>query len=125
MSLVRNLLRVALLSLPLVFSAPGLAQSKGSSGGSNSPYDTRNTVGVILLSGLVGGVLGLSTLSFYDRPQDHIRNITIGAGIGVIASALFMTAAVASTPPPTAGQWQVYPVVTPDSSYALNFDLTF
>lgn len=124
MKFVPNFLRVALLSLPLIFGQVGYAQSKSSSGG-NNPYDTRNTVGVILISGLVGGVLGLSTLSFYQRPQDHIRNITLGAGLGIIASALFMTAAVATTPPSTVGDWKVYPLVSPTNLYALAFDLKF
>lgn len=98
-----------------------MAQSKSTD---INPYDTRNTVGIILISGLVGGVLGLSTLSFYDRPQDHIRNITLGAGIGVIASALYMTATVAQTPPPTAG-WQLYPRMIDRDAYALSFDARF
>lgn len=51
----------------------------------------REAIGGILMAGLVGGILGLSTLSFYDQPQDNIRNITIGAGIGMIASALYLT----------------------------------
>jgi hypothetical protein len=123
MTLFRSLLRTILIALPLVFSQPLLAQPKGSGGA--TPYDTRNTVGIILLSGLVGGVLGLSTLSFYDRPQDHIRNITMGAGIGVIASALFLTVTVAQTPPPTASNWYLYPALVDSDTYALAFDLTF
>ena len=62
------------------------------------PFDARETVGTILLGGLVGGVLGLSTLSFYKRPQDNIRNITIGAGTGMILSALYLTFNLASNP---------------------------
>lgn len=127
MTRVQKFFLMALFSLSMAFSVPGFAQSASKSGGT-SPYDTRNTVGVILLSGLVGGVLGLSTLSFYDRPQDHIRNITLGAGIGVIASALFMTAAVATTPPPTAStlDWNLYPIFDPqEAAAALSFNLKF
>ncbi len=122
MTSLRNVLRIVFLAIPLVFSQPLLAQSKDSG---SSPYDTRNTVGIILVSGLVGGVLGLSTLSFYERPQDHIRNITLGAGIGVIASALFLTINIAQLPPPTAGQWNLYPVIADEGAYALNFDMKF
>ena len=39
---------------------------------------------VVLGVGAAGGVLGLSTLSFMDEPQDHLKNIWVGASIGVI-----------------------------------------
>lgn len=88
-----------------------------------NPYDTRQTVGTILLTGLAGGVLGLSTLSFYDQPQDHIRNITFGAGLGMIAAAIYLTANVAQTPPPQAGKWNLYPSVDPSGAYGLAMNL--
>jgi hypothetical protein len=43
----------------------------------------RNTA-IVLFSGIGGSLLGLSTLSFYGRPQEHTNNITIGALLGVI-----------------------------------------
>lgn len=121
---LRKLLWVLVLTFPLVFSQQSLAAAAKDSDDVN-PYDTRNTVGLILISGLVGGVLGLSTLSFYERPQDHIRNITLGAGIGVIASAIYLTATVAATPPPAASNWNLYPAVIDSETYALAFDMRF
>ena len=56
--------------------------------------EPREAIGGILMAGLVGGILGLSTLSFYEKPQDNIRNISIGAGIGMIAVAIYMTYSV-------------------------------
>jgi hypothetical protein len=87
---------LAILTLP----ARGFAQ------GTNAmeTIEPRNAVSVILMSGLVGGILGLSTLSFYERPQDNIRNITIGAGVGMISAALFMTYTVSQAPPPVGAQ---------------------
>ena len=35
-------------------------------------------------AGLGGAVLGLSTLSFVDEPGDHLKNIYVGASIGII-----------------------------------------
>jgi hypothetical protein len=64
-------------------------------GNSSAAIDTRGALGTILMSGLVGGIIGLSTLSFYDKPEKHIRNITWGAGIGMISAALFITFDVA------------------------------
>lgn len=91
------------LALACLASLPARAQSSGSKDDA-SPLEVRNSVSVILLSGLVGGVLGLSTLSFYDKPQDNIRNITFGAGAGLIAAVIFLTATAASQPPPLEGK---------------------
>ena len=48
---------------------------------SNGP---RKQLATILFAGLGGAVLGLSTLSFYGRPQDKLENIAIGFAVGVI-----------------------------------------
>ena len=98
----------------LTMSGRSFAQQGG--GSNMSQIEPRNAVSVILMSGLVGGVLGLSTLSFYDRPQDNIRNITIGAGVGMISAALFMTYTVSQTTAPTRGSLQWAPAVGPDSA---------
>lgn len=74
----------------------------------NSPLEVRNAVGTILIAGLVGGILGLSTLSFYDKPQDNIRNIFFGAGAGMIVSTLWMTMSVATTPIEKTTAWAPY-----------------
>ena len=34
--------------------------------------------------GLGGGLMGLSTLSFYDEPFDHFDNVLIGGAVGII-----------------------------------------
>ena len=34
--------------------------------------------------GAAGGVIGLSTLSFVDEPEDHLDNIMVGAALGII-----------------------------------------
>lgn len=41
----------------------------------------RNTA-IILFSSLGGAILGLSTLSFYGEPENHLGNITTGAAVG-------------------------------------------
>jgi len=70
----------------------------------NSPdLEPRQAIGGILMAGLVGGILGLSTLSFYDKPQDNIRNISLGAGVGMIAAALYLTYNVSQVTPSGAG----------------------
>lgn len=45
---------------------------------------------IVLFSGVGGGVLGISTLSFYGEPQEHTSNITIGALAGALAGLGFV-----------------------------------
>ena len=45
----------------------------------------------IVFAGLAGAVLGLSTLSFYGRPQDRLANIPVGFAIGAICGTMFTT----------------------------------
>ena len=46
--------------------------------------DSLQDLTVVVASGVVGAVLGLSTLSFMETPKDHLNNIAIGGAIGVI-----------------------------------------
>ena len=46
--------------------------------------NTRRNVATVIFSGLGGAVLGLSTLSFYGKPQDHTGNIYAGLGLGLL-----------------------------------------
>jgi len=53
---------------------------------------------VIIFAGLGGAVLGLSTLSFYGRPQDKLANIAIGAAVGIIVGTIYVTYKAATQP---------------------------
>jgi hypothetical protein len=53
---------------------------------------------VIFLAGLGGAVFGLSTLSFYGRPQAHLKNIAGGFALGIIVGTIYMTYNTASKP---------------------------
>lgn len=59
---------------------------------------TRKQLATIVFAGLAGAILGLSTLSFYGRPQDHLSNIAIGFALGVIGGASFTTYKAATQP---------------------------
>ena len=98
MSLPKKFLLRASLSLAIVAAPlnPAMAQDSKSSS-NDSPLELGNTLSSILLGGAVGGVVGLSTLSFYDRPQDNIRNIFWGAAVGMIGTALYLTVNVATS----------------------------
>lgn len=45
----------------------------------------------ILLGGLAGAAMGLSTLSFYGRPQAKLTHIPIGAAIGLVTGTIYST----------------------------------
>jgi hypothetical protein len=58
----------------------------------------RKQITTIVFAGLAGAVLGLSTLSFYGRPQEKLSNIAVGFAIGVIGGAMYTTFQAASNP---------------------------
>ena len=71
-----------------------------SADGASRPHltGTRKQVAIIIFSGLAGGILGLSTLSFYGRPQDHLSNIALGFAVGIITGTIYTTYNAATRP---------------------------
>lgn len=51
---------------------------------------TQNDIMLVGAAGAAGAVLGLSTLSFVDKPSQHISNIWTGAALGIIAGVIFV-----------------------------------
>lgn len=83
------LLVVALIVLPLSSAS---AQPAGGGGKTKQTVQSpRKQVTTIIFSGLAGAVLGLSTLSFYGRPQERLSNIAVGGAIGLIIGAGYST----------------------------------
>ena len=78
--------------------SPNLRAAVPEGSPSSATHGPKRQIAVIALSGVAGAILGLSTLSFCGRPQEKLSNIAVGAAIGVIGGALFMTAKVASEP---------------------------
>jgi hypothetical protein len=64
--------------LILFFVSTSFAQTSNMSG-------TRKNIATIMFASLGGAIIGLSTLSFYGEPQDHIGNIWLGLGLGALA----------------------------------------
>lgn len=50
----------------------------------------RRGVATVMFAGLGGAILGLSTLSFYGDPQEHIGNIWTGLAIGVVGGGAYV-----------------------------------
>jgi hypothetical protein len=94
---------VLALALSMVWALPSntaLAQGRNASaeGDRPSPGGPRRQLATIIYSGLGGAVLGLSTLSFYGRPQDKLSNIAVGFAVGVIAGTIAVTYNAATNP---------------------------
>lgn len=73
--------------------APPVGEEKAKSSGG-----PRKQLATILFAGLSGAILGLSTLSFYGRPQDKLSNIAIGFAFGVIIGTSYVTFQAATNP---------------------------
>lgn len=82
--------------LAVSIAIPSLAQQQEEDEKKTS--GTRRQLATIIFAGLGGAVLGLSTLSFYGRPQDKLSNIAIGFAIGVIGGTVYVTYKTATTP---------------------------
>ena len=52
--------------------------------------NTQNDIMIVGAAGAAGAVLGLSTLSFVDKPSKHVSNIWTGAALGIIAGVIFV-----------------------------------
>lgn len=50
----------------------------------------REKFSIIMYSTVGGAILGLSTLSFYGKPSDHVGNIYTGAALGLIGGASYV-----------------------------------
>ena len=94
-----------LVLMVLLVTSQGLAQTTpppatGAPGEqkSNALSGPRKQLATIVFAGLGGAILGLSTLSFYGRPQEKLSNIAIGFAFGIIAGTAFVTFKAATNP---------------------------
>lgn len=92
--------KILILVLSLILSTGGtLAFAQAPNNKAPLPSSgPRRQLTNIVFAGLAGAVLGLSTLSFYGRPQDKLDNIAIGAAIGIIGGTIFTTYKAAAEP---------------------------
>ncbi len=73
-----------ILICAVTFSQMSFAQT------SSGFMGVRRGVATVMLAGLGGAVLGLSTLSFYGEPQEHIGNIWTGLALGAVGGAAYI-----------------------------------
>ncbi|HPE85655.1 MAG TPA: hypothetical protein PLO43_05720, partial [Chlamydiales bacterium] len=89
---MKKIFWVILLSLSISSSSFAQSRSYAATEGPRKNFTT------IIFAGLGGAVLGLSTLSFHGRPQDHMDDTAIGFAVGIIAGALYTSYLAASEP---------------------------
>jgi hypothetical protein len=90
---------ILLLSLTLLSGGSvAYAQPITPENKSTASAGPRRHLANIVFAGLAGAVLGLSTLSFYGRPQDRLSNIAVGFAVGVIGGTIFSTYKAAAEP---------------------------
>lgn len=80
--------KILVLIFIFCFATQSFAQDSNTNTTKNGP---RRQLATIVFAGLGGAVLGLSTLSFYGRPQDNLGNIGIGFAAGVIIGTIYVT----------------------------------
>lgn len=92
-------LTAGILALSLIVVAPYVhAAAKTDKGAQSTAQGPRRHLTTIVFAGLAGAVLGLSTLSFYGRPQDRLSNIAVGFAVGVITGTVYATYKAATEP---------------------------
>ncbi len=94
-----SILLLFLVASGLVFPQATFAQAPPPTGQtSQKNFGPKKQAAIIIFAGLGGAVLGLSTLSFYGRPQDKLANIAIGAAVGIIIGTVYVTYKAATQP---------------------------
>ena len=73
--------KITLILLLAVLCFPKISKAQSASEGQ---FEPREALATIFYTGAFGAVLGLSTLSFVDRPSAHLKNIMIGGALGII-----------------------------------------
>jgi hypothetical protein len=101
------LIVVALVAAPFQ-TASAQATPPAASSTSDKGGGPRKHLATIIFAGLGGAVLGLSTLSFYGRPQDNLSNIAVGFAFGVITGTALVTYKAASSPEEFYGQGSLF-----------------
>lgn len=79
-----------LLTIQFFLSSAFVSNAYSQEGEDDIIKSTQNDIMLIGAAAAGGAILGLSTLSFVDKPSKHISNIWTGAAIGVIAGVIFV-----------------------------------
>lgn len=81
-SILRNFFYTGLITALILLNPVQLRAQEAKSTGAFD--ETLTDMTIVLGAGAAGAILGLSTLSFADKPKDHYKNIAIGGALGII-----------------------------------------
>lgn len=87
-----------ILSFSLLCAAPVTFAAEKEKANQISTSGPRRHLTTIVFAGLAGAILGLSTLSFYGRPQDRLGNIAVGFAVGIFSGTIYTTYKAATEP---------------------------
>lgn len=80
-----------LLLITIFFSTLQIsAYAEGPKGNTSLADDSMRDLLIVGGTGTMGAILGLSTLSFVDEPSEHLKNVYMGASLGVILGVSFV-----------------------------------
>lgn len=74
----------------ILFLSWSITSTAGAQPVNQSQKSFKRSAATVIFASLGGGVLGLSTLSFYGKPQEHTDNITTGVALGLIAGLVYI-----------------------------------
>ncbi len=104
---------IIIFVLVFSFSLASFAQQPVEGEETKSKFGPRKQLATIIFCGLGGAVLGLSTLSFYGRPQEKLANIAVGFAIGVIGGTVYTLYGATTKPKEFYGN-SAFPEESPD-----------
>ena len=87
MKFITLILLSALLSAGNCWGQAAPAPEEGA-GGDDIVANTQTDMLTVAGAGVGGAILGLSTLSFYEKPSKHLTNIWTGGALGLIAGVI-------------------------------------
>lgn len=97
--MMKNTVMIALCFSFVVSALPAVSYAQNTETTSAPELTgTRKQIATIIFAGLAGAILGLSTLSFYGRPQEKLSNIAVGFAVGIIGGVVVTTYNVARSP---------------------------
>ena len=107
-------------SILALFSQNSYAQK---SLGSNELVDSSiNDLIIVGGTGSMGAILGLSTLSFVDEPSEHLKNVYMGASIGIIIGVSFVAYQTANREQENlVKQWDITPTFSTSKRVAWHY----
>lgn len=85
---MKKLFLVALIALSICQVSSAQMQAQAST--NSELIGFRRGLATVMLAGLGGAILGLSTLSFYGDPQEHVGNIWTGLAVGSLGGGLYI-----------------------------------